>query len=210
MYCAWAHQQTEAKDWSWSCHSGSWASRRWLVASLLALFPLCRAPLTQSLLLLSLCSVMYSCRKLTWPERATSVLLSPHPHPCSERSGSLSLAWCFTFFHKYLYLLTWNHWKGLQKFHSSMVLLIFLLSLLFLSKLRWPWSSATWAWAGWFLGENKKLELWKGLTQRKSFPLVLSGWMYYMTFYIKGIYIKLTQYFQLLYSMVIKDMKNYM
>lgn len=31
-----------------------------------------------------------------------------------------------------------------------------------------------------------------------------------MTFYIKGIYIKLTQYFQLLYSVVIKDMKNYM
>lgn len=30
-----------------------------------------------------------------------------------------------------------------------------------------------------------------------------------MTFYIKGIYIKLTQYFQLLYSVVIKDMKNY-
>lgn len=29
-------------------------------------------------------------------------------------------------------------------------------------------------------------------------------------FYIKGIYIKLTQYFQLLYSMVIKDMKNYL
>lgn len=31
-----------------------------------------------------------------------------------------------------------------------------------------------------------------------------------MTFYIKGIYVKLTQYFQLLYPMVIKDMKNYM
>lgn len=31
-----------------------------------------------------------------------------------------------------------------------------------------------------------------------------------MTFYIKGIYMKVTQYFQLLYSMVIKDMKNYM
>lgn len=29
-----------------------------------------------------------------------------------------------------------------------------------------------------------------------------------MTFYIKGIYIKLTQYFQLLYSIIIKYMKN--
>lgn len=29
-----------------------------------------------------------------------------------------------------------------------------------------------------------------------------------MTFYIKGIYIKLMQYFQLLYSIVIKDMMN--
>lgn len=42
--------------------------------------------------------------------------------------------------------------------------------------------------------------------------MVLFRWMYYVIFffiYIKGIYIKLTQYFQLLYSMVIKAMKNY-
>lgn len=29
-----------------------------------------------------------------------------------------------------------------------------------------------------------------------------------MTFYLKGVYIKLMQYFQLLYSIVIKDLKN--
>lgn len=29
-----------------------------------------------------------------------------------------------------------------------------------------------------------------------------------MTFYTKGIYIKLTQYFELLYSIVTEDMKN--
>lgn len=55
-------------------------------------------------------------------------------------------------------------------------------------------------------GTLKKYQTYK----RKSLRLVLSRWMYYVTFYINGIYIKLTQYFQLLYSMVIKDMKNYM
>lgn len=56
-------------------------------------------------------------------------------------------------------------------------------------------------------GTLKKYKTYK----RKSLQLVLFRWMYYVIFfYIKGIYIKLTQYFQLLYSMVIKDMKNYM
>lgn len=32
--------------------------------------------------------------------------------------------------------------------------------------------------------------------------------MYYMTFYIKGIYMKLTQYFKLLYSIVIKTQRT--
>lgn len=61
----------------------------------------------------------------------------------------------------------------------------------------------------WFKNKDGTLKKYKTY-KRKSFQLVLPRWMYYMTFYIKYIYIKLTQYFQLLYSMVIKDMKNYM
>ena len=43
---------------------------------------------------------------------------------------------------------------------------------------------------------------------------MLLGWipsiqaLYYMSFYIKSTYIKLTQYIQHLYSIVIKDMKK--
>lgn len=45
--------------------------------------------------------------------------------------------------------------------------------------------------------------------KRKYFQLLFSRWVYYMTFCIKGIYTKLTQYFQLLQSIVIEAMKNY-
>lgn len=54
----------------------------------------------------------------------------------------------------------------------------------------------------WFKNRRQNSRKVQNLMKRKLFGWVYLGGCYYMTFYIKGIYIKLTQYFHLLYSVV--------